>query len=356
LHQRLNQMIMKLKRTFHAVGQGAFYSECFQDESGEKVIVYDCGTVSSKNYLFKAIDDFAKGRESIDILFVSHFHEDHVNGISELLGRCEARKMVVPFMPLATFVEQYVFNIIDSGTVANSANEFIVDYYLKEDDRIIKIPPFEYEGGDLEEGIPYSNIKNYQAKVTQKLGDFWEYIPFNIKDNRANAFLGGFKIDYPDLYAAFVKMNKDGIDIVNAYFSTKAKIKEMETYYKRFFPNLNESSMAVVSKPIKNLCQKEASCLYTGDYHFRVLRLCRQLRYYYSAQWDEIGTMQVAHHGASNDNPKSIFDRKRDCVICYGIGNRYGHPGVKTIENIIDSKSQPRCVTQFCNYSQSVVF
>lgn len=33
---------------------------------------------------------------------------------------------------------------------------------------------------------------------------------------------------------------------------------------------------------------------------------------------------------------------KRDYVISYGIGNRYGHLGVKTIENIVDSKSQPR--------------
>ena len=259
-------------------------------------------------------------------------------------------------MPLAAFVEQYVFNIINSGTIANSANEFIVNYYLGENDRIIKIPPFEYEGGDSEDEIPYSNIKNYQAKVTQKLDNFWEYIPFNIKDNRVNAFLDSFKKDYPVLYEAFVKMDKNGINTVNTYFSTKEQINKMETYYKRFFPNLNESSMAVVSKPIKNLCKKEASCLYTGDYPFRVLGFCKQLRYYYTAQWDEIGTMQVAHHGASNDNPKSLFDRKRDCVICYGIGNRYGHPGVKTIESIVDSKSQPRSVTQFCNYNQSVVF
>ncbi len=318
--------------------------------------MYDCGTLSSKNYLFKAIDDFAKGRESIDVLFVSHFHEDHVNGISKLLSKCEAKKMVVPFMPLATFVEQYVFNIINSGTAANSANEFIVNYYLEENDKIIKIPPFEVERGVSEDGIFHSNIKSYQAKFIQKLDDFWEYIPFNIKDNRVDAFLNGFKMNYPDLYKAFVKMDKNGINTVNAYFSTEKKIKEMEAYYKTFFPKLNESSMAMVSKPIENLCQKEASCLYTGDYPFRVTDFCKQLRYYYSAQWDEIGTMQVAHHGASNDNPKSLFDRKRDCVICYGIGNRYGHPGLKTIESIIDSKSQPRCVTQFCNYSQSIVF
>lgn len=349
---------MELKRTFHAVGQGAFYSECFQDKNGREIfnVVYDCGTSSSNNYLFKAIDDFAKEKNSIDFVFVSHFHGDHVNGINRLLGQCKAKKIVIPLMHLATFVEQYIFNIIDSGTVVNAANEFIANYYLGEDERIVRIPLFGNEGGDSEDGIPYLNIENYQSKVTQKLGDFWEYIPFNIRDNRAIDFLNSFMKDYPDLYDAFAKMDRDGIDTVNAYFSVKEKVDEMETYYKVFFHNLNESSMAVVSIPIENLCQNEAFCLYTGDYPFRVPRFYEQLRDYYNAQWNEIGTMQVAHHGASNDNPQPLFDRKRDYVVCYGIGNRYGHPGVNTIENIIGSKSQPKLVTQWCNYCQSIVF
>ena len=72
--------MIKLKRTFHAIGQGAFCSECFQNESGKEVfnIVYDCGTLSSKNYLFKAIDDFAKGRESIDVLFVITIYSNNI--------------------------------------------------------------------------------------------------------------------------------------------------------------------------------------------------------------------------------------------------------------------------------------
>lgn len=348
---------MELQRTFHAVGQGAFYSECFQDKNGKDIlnVVYDCGTSSSNNYLFRAIDDFAKERNSIDLVFVSHFHGDHVNGINRLLGQCKAKKIVIPLMQLATFIKQYIFNIIDSGTVANAANEFIANYYLGEDERIVKIPHFEYEGGDADERIPYSYIAYYQSKVTQKLGDFWEYIPFNIKDNRANDFLNSFMKDYSDLYAAFANMDRDSIDAVNAYFSVYENVEKMEAYYKRFFHNLNESSMTVVSKPIDNLCQNEAICLYTGDFPFRVPLFYKQLKGYYNVQWNEIGTIQVSHHGASNDNPRLLFDRKREYVVCYGIGNRYGHPGVKTIESIIDSKSPIRWVTQFCEYSQTII-
>ena len=138
---------MELKRTFHAVGQGAFYTERFYEgETSVFNAVYDCGTSSSNNYLFKAIDDFAKEKNSIDLVFVSHFHGDHVNGINRLLGQCEAKKIVIPLMPLATFVEQYIFNIIDSGAVTNAANAFIANYYLGEDERIVRIPPFESTG------------------------------------------------------------------------------------------------------------------------------------------------------------------------------------------------------------------
>ena len=35
---------MKVKRTFHPVGQGAFYTETFLDQKGGQVVVYDCGT------------------------------------------------------------------------------------------------------------------------------------------------------------------------------------------------------------------------------------------------------------------------------------------------------------------------
>ena len=84
---RLNRNIVimpsiEMKRTFHPVGQGAFYTEVFDCPNGDqKVNVYDCGTLTGKDAFIAAggaslkdqITDFANnlkpGNHQIDYLF-----------------------------------------------------------------------------------------------------------------------------------------------------------------------------------------------------------------------------------------------------------------------------------------------
>lgn len=40
-------MKMTMTRTIHPVGQGAFYTECFEDDVRAYNIVYDCGSETS---------------------------------------------------------------------------------------------------------------------------------------------------------------------------------------------------------------------------------------------------------------------------------------------------------------------
>ena len=68
-----------MKRTFHPVGQGAFYSETHDCNRDKFTIVYDCGSLTDKGIHMKSIIESAfKKKESekkpiIDILFISHF-------------------------------------------------------------------------------------------------------------------------------------------------------------------------------------------------------------------------------------------------------------------------------------------
>lgn len=69
------------------MGQGAFYSEIFKIYhelwSHESFcVVYDCGSSGNKTQASKVVKWFEP--KEIDILFISHFDEDHVNLISEL--------------------------------------------------------------------------------------------------------------------------------------------------------------------------------------------------------------------------------------------------------------------------------
>ena len=89
-----------IQRTFHPVGQGAYYSE--RHISNNINIVYDCGT-EYKNRNNKGIksvvhQSFSKD-EVIDILFISHFDFDHISLIDELMNTVkEVKNVVIPLL------------------------------------------------------------------------------------------------------------------------------------------------------------------------------------------------------------------------------------------------------------------
>lgn len=76
---------MKMIRTFHPVGHGAFYTERFYDDEN---VVLDCGTLSTATQLNNEIKKLQKsGMKEIDAIFISHFHTDHISKIDALSVR-----------------------------------------------------------------------------------------------------------------------------------------------------------------------------------------------------------------------------------------------------------------------------
>ena len=72
-----------IERVFHPIGQGAFYSE--RHMSCNINIVYDCGTTNpSFPAKQKVVSDSFSEDDVIDILFISHFDEDHISLIDTL--------------------------------------------------------------------------------------------------------------------------------------------------------------------------------------------------------------------------------------------------------------------------------
>ncbi len=102
----------KIVRTQHSVGHGGFHTgsittteisaphtmSAFDRPTGVFHYVYDCGSEQSEAFnaelsLFREQSGGATG-----ILFVSHLHADHINGIDRLQAMAPARKAVVPYL------------------------------------------------------------------------------------------------------------------------------------------------------------------------------------------------------------------------------------------------------------------
>src|SRR5690606_22385044 len=98
---------------FHPVGQGVFSSGMIKPTDGSSKCfwwVFDCGTHLVKHRVRRddEIENLAAmigtpsagRRPRIDLIFISHFDKDHVNGLLKLLERFEVGRLVIPFIPL----------------------------------------------------------------------------------------------------------------------------------------------------------------------------------------------------------------------------------------------------------------
>lgn len=66
---------MKVVRTFHPIGQGAFYSERYYDDDkpgARHNIVFDCGVIAGVVKARKVVSQSFTGNDVIDYLFLSH--------------------------------------------------------------------------------------------------------------------------------------------------------------------------------------------------------------------------------------------------------------------------------------------
>ena len=91
-------MELQVVRTIHPVGQGAFYTETLHrlGMSDDKHVVYDCGVLPFSNRLEEEVGNFLPKNSTIDILFISHFHADHVNGLKLLSKSYKIKHVVLP--------------------------------------------------------------------------------------------------------------------------------------------------------------------------------------------------------------------------------------------------------------------
>lgn len=222
---------MEMTRTIHPIGQGAFYTECFEDGDNTYNVVYDCGSETTFSGRGKLIDSeitqtFKKG-EVINALFISHFHNVHINGIEKLLKHCKVEYIFLPIID----------NISKLLLITSNDNKDIVDFILSPSDYIKRISDNTtiisvnadnldnkiYQEGlfDLsqEQSIRRETIPSGTRIVFSCHNIKWEYIPFNFNNQQLIMDIEKAYRDNGRIIPDANKIDKTELDFANIIFN-----------------------------------------------------------------------------------------------------------------------------------------
>ena len=329
-----------MARTIHPVGQGAFYSETFRDAESDKHLltaVYDCG--GKKDRVLSEINHFLK----VDILFISHFHSDHINGVQELINKTKPKLVVIPRISPSRFLVDFVRNSFkDKSGIAT--------------DFMLKILPLLTQGNNH---IPNDNHTTYASVLGESKyhvdngNPIWEYIAFYKEDDILDRKLAKDLASVlplpeykPDSYLSPTVYQ----DIASRLINSKDLTEKIKKVYEDVFDgDHNAYSMLVLSHELngKNDKRYNFDCLYTGD-----IKLDDYVLSIVSTNSPDY--IQVPHHGSNHNHDNRLYNKERISFISVGETNRYRHPGLKTLLYLYDNCKEIHMVTENRNYFNKI--
>lgn len=362
---------MEVTRIIHPVGQGAFYTERLDIDGRIFNVVYDCGSGNLSNApqrIQREISSYYTEVDDIDILFISHFDNDHINGIKELYRRTnKIRNIVVPLIER----EDYWFYQIENSNFLLFYNN-LVEFA----DHIYFVNPSDfYADGEPEQKVlsdSFFNRKRYTIESNARLflssNIDWCYIPFNYD----------LKIRLDMLK---VKLESEGIServFEGDWLLIEQNLDKIKNAYQKIFPDgANKTSLIVYSGGVQGRynCRKykcelcsfpmhylsgQEACLYFGDNDLNQPHILSDLEDKLHLLKDRIGTIQLPHHGALRNFNEELLDINRERIVyfaSFGGTNSYGHPSAKVVSDVLGNGHMLYGITERrdSTYIQSIV-
>lgn len=326
---------------FFPVGQGLFYAGLLND--GDYSFVYDCGSESNQRTLSTYINELKRwnGNDKLDFVAISHFHNDHINGIKELNDKIGFKHLFMPYV--CSDVEIRCLYIAGSYVESLSESEIGNDVYRDNLDFIIEKA--------LE--IDTEHSKDFALSTQDWVFNFFQRAIDNATLGELKRKLDEYK--EANRYSNIIDVIKNGgiFDIKNIYRNV-------------FGNNLNKYSLLLLHYPIAPNTFRR-TYFYPNQYALaHYLRAHPLSRYYWEgfypytlltgdAEFDSdissrisasfpmgiSGIIQVPHHGSKVnwDLFKKYFaswNFFNVYVVPFGTRNRYGHPHI-SIESDVTS-------------------
>jgi beta-lactamase superfamily II metal-dependent hydrolase len=377
-----------LERIQYPVGQGGFFAEhhSYIGETSPRVIVYDCGSGTSRTVprvLDEQITAFSKhSRGKLDALILSHFHLDHLNGVSSLLQAVKSgtRRIFIPYLSpeeqelvtleaLLPAADTPVTQGLDLAT-AQQGLDALSPWTLNRGRGQNDIQVVEIENSDRPAESALENSVYYGSLFVD--GRHGDQVPVRLGDNKDHPMHGWIlkffckKADLAAIAATCNNLKELGFDprwlrhdqprfLKWLEQSDVTKIREAYTPISGEVGAHNLVSLCCYSGPSKQVGSHDfhsmvhwpwGRCMHadksyhiimpvpgkigwmgTGDLNLKNQFTLSEFLQHYADIWVMVGTIQIPHHGASRDSDAQLFNSvPMVATVHYGIGNRYGHP------------------------------
>ena len=317
-----------VKRTFHPVGQGAFFTEQFYSDDVTTLlynVVYDCGSKSPgiKTQMERSIRNVFHDKKKIDVLFLSHFDDDHINFVKTLKdkGYLSGTRIIIPMLAEEEWlgIEPYVSNYHYILSLNDSTQGRT---------RVIKVRFFDEEVGERRRPIVIDDIEGDTISSGSLLQPnlpvqdvVWYYAPFNVQFN--------------ELIAKFrEKLRNEGLDYrrLTDKDYLPGRIRKLKKIYRSLGKKpsggtaINLNSLLVMSYPkdAEKCCFVDSirmsgyhckhwmchhnwiypgSCLYTGDTSANETFVWQRIEKIIDqclGKDSTLALLQIPHHGSKN--------------------------------------------------------
>lgn len=338
-----------ISRIFHPIGQGAFYSERHEGFN----VVYDCGNWGNSRLADKVVKQSFNTSDTIDILFISHFDYDHVSRIKTLKDHVKRIKLVV--LPLLHDEEKILltnfYRIIDASLLPLIENP---STYFGNETIILSVASSDHDLTPNDNGINLDEISSSMvasgSQLFTSISNYkWVFIPYNHLYKKRNSSLekkliaAGFNIN---------KLRSDPNYSITQIVNSKTR-KAIRDIYHSLCGKINQNSMVLYSGNVDDmevtidwfpphqhdyqcLCfpfkySERIGCIYTGDADLNKI----DLKDKFSKYWNNVGTIQIPHHGDIKSFNSDAFDKPwLVCPVSFGSNNTYGHPSYAVLSKL----------------------
>jgi Predicted hydrolase (metallo-beta-lactamase superfamily) len=352
------------KGTFHSypVGQGFFYSGKIEYSNNTFNFVYDCCKQSVKNHtdseLIGLIDYYVDTNiknHCLDMLVISHFDNDHVNGISYLLKKIShIDYLVIPYhdefdlymLNLFLFFTdplEQINNVILINSTENGERRFV------ENSENLSLPLFER--------------KNYKVSLKSSfhpLAGIWNFDFFNLSISVSEYNDLHFELQTllnGDSFENFIRQSPASVEKIRRIFESTLSKSHTKN------DTLNNSSLCLYHSPVFNekatklffphyfyrnswpfeylhYFHKKRGTLLTGDINLSIKKRWTEFHRHYHYIQNDICINYLPHHGSYRNWNKELRNYLDDClaVVSVGKSNIYNHPSSILVQQLFDKQ------------------